>query len=189
MFSAWSSSLVPRRSSISESRPATPYSSTRQHTDYVPGVPTRALSTTPRIVNGVGKSRSTPVPSENKRGSQNLKTTNASRPMKLRVTRGRIKHRNFNFERPLSTSAGHPIRSARGNSSGRASGAPDSRPSFMRPGPHGRYGSGGGRHVDDSASYRPRNFPPAGRIRAVSQDSSENSPRRSVTAFPSEPLT
>ena len=40
-------------------------------------------------------------------------TANISGPMNLKLTRGRIKHGSFDFERPLSTSVGYPIRNAR----------------------------------------------------------------------------
>ena len=64
----------------------------------------------------------TPAPApENERGrqSQNSKnTTNISGPMTLNVTRGRIKHGSFDFERPLSTSVGYPVRNARWSASG-----------------------------------------------------------------------
>jgi len=45
-------------------------------------------------------------------------TPNISGPMNLKVIRGRNKHGSFDFERPLSTSVGHPVRSARWSSSG-----------------------------------------------------------------------
>ena len=40
-------------------------------------------------------------------------TANISGPMNLKLTRGRTKHGSFDFERPLSTSVGNPIRNAR----------------------------------------------------------------------------
>ena len=70
--------------------------------------------------------------SENDKGreSQNSNgrpSTNISGPMNLKVTRGRIKHGSFDFERPLSTSVGHPVRSTRWSTSGsyRTSGETD----------------------------------------------------------------
>ena len=62
--------------------------------------------------------------SENEKGreSQNSNgkpgTTNISGPMNLKVTRSRIKHGSFDFERPLPTSVGHPVRNARWSASG-----------------------------------------------------------------------
>ena len=72
--------------------------------------------------------KATPVPtSENKKGreSQNSNATNISGPLNLKLNRGRIKHGSFDFERPLSTSAGYPTRSTRWSSSGRASSESD----------------------------------------------------------------
>ena len=70
----------------------------------------------------------TPAPtSENERGRESKNssrehskpnTPNISGPMNLKVNRGRIKHGSFDFERPLSTSVGYPVRSARWSSSG-----------------------------------------------------------------------
>ena len=53
--------------------------------------------------------------SNRERGRPN---TNISGPMSLKGTRGRNKHGSFDFERPLSTSVGHPTRNARWSSSG-----------------------------------------------------------------------
>ena len=47
------------------------------------------------------------------------------RPLNLKINRARIKHGNFNFEYPLSTSAGYPTRSTQWSSSGRTFGEPD----------------------------------------------------------------
>ncbi|KAF9780219.1 hypothetical protein BJ322DRAFT_321844 [Thelephora terrestris] len=74
--------------------------------------------------------KATPLPtSENKKGreSRNSNTTNISGPLNPRVTRGRIKHGSFDFERPLS-SAGYSTRSTRWSSSGRASSESDRNP-------------------------------------------------------------
>jgi len=72
-----------------------------------------------------GKDSRTTTPAsrlENERGreSQNSNrehgrpgTANISGPMGLKLTRGRIKHGSFDFERPLSTSVGYPTRNAR----------------------------------------------------------------------------
>ena len=70
----------------------------------------------------------TPAPtSENERGRESKNssrehgksnTPNISGPMNIKVNRGRIKHGSFDFERPLSTSVGYPVRSARWSSSG-----------------------------------------------------------------------
>jgi hypothetical protein len=70
----------------------------------------------------------TPAPApENEKGrdSQNSNwekgksnTPNISGPMNLKVARGRVKHGSFDFERPLSTSVGYPVRSTRLSSSG-----------------------------------------------------------------------
>ena len=68
----------------------------------------------------------TPAPAaENERGreSQNSareqakqNAANISGPMNLKVNRSRIKHGSFDFERPLSTSFGHPVRATRSGS-------------------------------------------------------------------------
>jgi len=69
----------------------------------------------------------TPAPTqENEKGRESHNTNrergrqnaNISGPMNLKVTRGRVKHGSFDFERPLSTSAGYPVRSTRLSSSG-----------------------------------------------------------------------
>lgn len=65
--------------------------------------------------------KTTPAPtSENEKGreSRNSKQNTISGPMHLGVSRGRIKHGSFDFERPLSTSVGYPARDARWSSSG-----------------------------------------------------------------------
>jgi len=65
--------------------------------------------------------------SENEKGRQSHNSnqkqgkpdaTNISGPMSLKLTRGRIKHGSFDFERPLSTSVGYPTRNARWSTSG-----------------------------------------------------------------------
>jgi len=53
--------------------------------------------------------------SNRERGRPN---TSISGPMNLKGARGRIKHGSFDFERPLSTSVGHPARNTRWSSSG-----------------------------------------------------------------------
>ena len=74
-----------------------------------------------RCVNRTNDTRkATPAPtSENQKGreSRNSKpsTPNISDPIKL--TR-KVRHGSFDFERPLSTSAGYPVRAARWSSSG-----------------------------------------------------------------------
>lgn len=70
---------------------------------------------------------SAPIP-ENERGRESQGSnreqgrqgaaTNISGPMNLKLARGRIKHGSFDFERPLSTSVGYPVRSARWSASG-----------------------------------------------------------------------
>ena len=68
----------------------------------------------------------TPVTAqENEKGRESRGTdqergrpnTNISGPMNIKVARGRVKHGSFDFERPLSTSAGYPVRRTRWNSS------------------------------------------------------------------------
>ncbi|KAF9651137.1 hypothetical protein BDM02DRAFT_975565 [Thelephora ganbajun] len=56
--------------------------------------------------------------SQNSNREQGKPNTNISGPMNLKVIRGRIKHGSFDFERPLSTSVGYPVRNARRSSSG-----------------------------------------------------------------------
>ena len=77
---------------------------------------------------GKGVRMATPASaSENERGQESQNSNrdqgkpnnaNISGPMNLKAIRGRIKHGSFDFERPLSTSVGHPVRSARWSSSG-----------------------------------------------------------------------
>jgi hypothetical protein len=65
--------------------------------------------------------------SQNSNREQGRPGTNISGPMNLKVGRGWIKHGSFDFERPLSTSVGYPVRNARWSASGsyRASGETD----------------------------------------------------------------
>jgi len=76
----------------------------------------------------------TPAPThENEKGRESHNTNrergrqnaNISGPMNLKVNRGRVKHGSFDFERPLSTSVGYPVRGTRLSSSGSASGETD----------------------------------------------------------------
>jgi hypothetical protein len=62
---------------------------------------------------------------ESESSRERSRTTNISGPLNLKLNRGRIKHGSFDFERPLSASAGYPARGTRWSSSGRASSESD----------------------------------------------------------------
>ena len=55
--------------------------------------------------------------SQNSNQEKSRPNTNISGPMNINVARGRVKHGSFDFERPLSTSAGYPVRRGRWGSS------------------------------------------------------------------------
>lgn len=84
------------------------------------------------------KTTPTPTSSDDRKGreSRNSKSNaHISGPMNIGIPRARVKHGSFDFERPLSTSVGYPVRNARWSSSGSYPTSPTSPDSERIPSP------------------------------------------------------
>ena len=73
---------------------------------------------TVRVTSPASASENENRESRNSNRERGRPDTNISGPMNLKVNRSRIKHGSFDFERPLTTSVGQPVRNARWSASG-----------------------------------------------------------------------